>query len=188
MKQRVAACVLAVLMLSAPATAQDFIDWEQVTSRAAGTVIPVYDPVADDYRWIAFEDLLAGLVSFDDSLTRYIALSGAETAPTFTAADFLAGSSGTGFLDCHLFPAVPAMATAIWIAVAVPATWDLTWLDWGSFVSGFNSINVVQEIATPIDINGSSYTVWRSYRRHTAVFFGSGTYMCMHQDATIPTP
>ena len=58
----------------------------------------------------------------------------------------------------------------------------------GSVVSGFNFINVVQELATPIDINGSSYTVWRTYDRHTAAFFGTGTYMCMHRDAAIPTP
>ena len=188
-KRRIAACVLAVLMLAAaPAQAQDFIDWEQITSRAAGTVIPVYDPLADDYRWITFEDLLAGVVPFDDQLTRYIALSGSETAPTFAAADFLAGTAGTGFLNCHPFPAVPGMAAAVWIAVAVPAAWDLTWLSWGSFVSGFNSIIALQELTAPLDINGASYTVWRTYTRHTASSVGSDAYMCMHQDAAIPTP
>ena len=188
MKRLIAACMLAVLTLAAPAKAQDFVLWDEATVRNAGLVIPIYDPVADDYRYITFENLLAGVVPFDDQLTRYIALSGSETAPTFTAPDFLAGTAGTGFLDCHPFPTAPPMATAVWIGVAVPATWDLTWLSWGSFVSGFNSIIVLQELATPIDINGDSYTAWRTYTRHVASSVGADAYMCMHQDAVIPTP
>ena len=189
MRKRLVSCALAALLLAAPAAAaQDFIDWQQITSRAAGTVIPVYDPAADDYRWITFEDLLAGLVAFDDQLTRYVALSGSETAPTFTEADFLAGTSGTGFLSCLAFPTPPAMATAAYIGIAVPATWDLSWIGLGFTVSGLNSINVFEELTTTLTISGESYTVWRSFARQSTAFINENSYACLHRQATIPSP
>ena len=190
-KRRIAVCVLVALMLAAPAKAQDFIDWQQITSRAAGTVIPVYDPVADDYRWITFEDLLGGVVVFDDELTRYVAVKARDpnnpTAPDFAASDFTGtnGTSVTGFLTSVAFPTMPSGATGVWVAIAVPVSTPLTYMDWAFQAGGFNTINIMEELTTPITIGTGQYTVWRSYTAHTVAFLAvSNVYF--HQQAVDP--
>ena len=182
--------VLALIVAAAPAAAQDFIDWGEATSRGAGAVVPIYDPTIPGYRYITLENLLSGTgVAFDDELTRYVAVSDADTPPTFTGQNFLDGSSGTGFLDCIGFPMPPAGAGAIYVGIAVPETWTLTWIDLtvGPSPQGLNSINVFQQLVDTVDIGGADYTVWRSFARQSTAFLNENSYACLHPLATVPT-
>ena len=185
---RLVSCALAVLLLAAPAAAQDFFEWEEITSRNAGTVLQVYDPVSDTYRYITFENLLAGLdITFPDGLTRYVAIADGDAArPVFTAANMVAGSSGVGPSTGIPIPDFGSL-NAIWIALAVPeSAGTLTFIGQGAINTGLNSISAFEQQAD-VTIAGAVYDVWVTVDEWFTEFL-AGLHIYLTDDATNPTP
>ena len=185
MKRRITVCVLVVLALAAPAKAQDFVLWNEATIRNAGLVIPIYDPVADDYRYITLETLLGDVVALPDNLTRYIAIADGDAArPVFTAADMLAGSSGVGRSTGIPIPDFGSF-NAIWIVVAAPeSAGALTFIGQGGVNTGLNSISAFEQQADAT-IGGATYDVWVTVDEWFTEFL-AGFHIYFTDDATNP--
>ena len=208
--------IAALLALLAPAQASAQIEWptlfDSTATRTAGMRVQVFDPevmVVDTtidaftlavsvdtthgaYVTISLRDLLRDLVTFDDGLTRYVALKpydeNSPTRPTFTEADFLAGTEVSGQLTGAPFPTLSdTTATAAWYAVAVPETTGLHYLDFGRSNSR-NRVSTLAELVTgTIAIDGvAGYQVWGGFRAQTIVVFAAGWYMFFDATARIP--
>ena len=189
---RIISALVVAVALAASASAQQLIsDYDEAPDgREPGLLLRV--EIDGETYHISIEDLLDGLVVFDDALTRYVsvrAFPADMTVPTFGAADFTGTSaaSGRGFLTGISFPTLPGPpATAIWIAVAVPASTELRYASWGPVNYSLNSIQVMAiQPGGAVDIGGTNYTVWRVTNAQNLEFL-TGSIMFLHQDAVSP--
>lgn len=160
--KRVLAAAAVLCVLAAPAEAQrDFIDWTQITDRGAGTVIPVYDPVSEDYRWITFEDLLSGLdIVFPGSIPTTWGLWVLDGA-TPTATDIQAGSrSADDALTASVELAALTTSEAVRLYGFIPsARWPLTAR--AEMTGVFGGI-ALEFVSTGHDVDGADYTIIRT--------------------------
>ena len=180
--------IVAFLCGGAPAAAQDFFEWGELTDRNAGTVLQVYDPDSDTYRFITFENLLADLVTFPDTLTRYVAIADGDAArPVFTAADMMAGSSGVG--RATGIP-VPDYGTFdyIWIALAVPESAGAqAFIGQGATNTGINFISSYEQQADVI-LGGATYDVWVTVDEWNTEFLANFHIYLTNTATPTPTP
>ena len=171
-----AICLSVSACFALPAHAQDWDFENPVTDRvsAGGMLVAVYNPATDVYITISLNTLLADLVTFDDGLTRYVAVKDSPTAPTFSATDFENGSSG-GLLTGVAFPAIATDVASVWIGVAVPASAVPEYLAWGATNPSINFINVMERLTDTITIGTVDYVVFRSFTRQGAPFLSAAT-------------
>ena len=189
-----AICILAALV-AAPASAQD---WERFYPEA-GELRPemlalLLDPAVPRgregrYVWVTLRHLLPDY-EFPDRRTRYIAVKAAlsptpvdgESAPTFTAADFLAGASGVGVATGIERPAAPDGAARIWIAAAVPSAVGLDYLAVGA-ANRFNGVDSLYAFQGVVQIDGVAHDAWAQ----TGASYPVGTeYVFFTADAVTP--
>lgn len=183
------AWLASLLLLALPAGAQDWDVWDPITVRDREHTLLVYD--GDTYYRITFEQLLAGLVEFDDGAVRHIALIPADpnddVRPAITAATFTGGVSITGQRIGAAFPDLPDDAAAAWLAIAVKDPPGLPYLAAGLSNLG-NLATIMEPLTGTLTIDGESgFSVWASFVPQNRFFFGSG-YLYFSLRAAPPTP
>ena len=168
MRAQVTTCILALMLAAGPVEAQrDFGDWEPTSTRAAETILLVFDPSTGSYRSMTLAALLADLgLTFPDALTRYVfQIPWPGSTPTsLTAAQIQGGTRADSGDLSILVPPPPAMGN-VSIGFAVPATVaaDTTYASTGASNSGFNFIGSYVKLPdVTLDVDGTSvvYAVW----------------------------
>ena len=195
----VALVLLAALVApAAPAEAQDWFEiFDSLTEpdREAGMRLKVWDPTVEDdlgntvggYVVLRLETLLAGLVTFPDTYTRYVfQLEWPGSTPTVDATDIQGGTASAAGALAIQFPAPPAGAALVAIGFAVPEDADApTYTAIGTANSGLNGIhNYAQQSGTiDLTVNGAvlAYDVWVSAVGYFPVF--SSSYLFLDQNA-----
>ena len=169
--------------------------WEPGTCTPATFTTP---EVCTEGAYVAMtlETLLGDLVTFEDSLTRYVALkafaAGVFTPPMFSATEMQDGTAAVGQLDGVAFPAFPSGgAAAAWMAVAVPSSVGLAYVTNGQSNGGNRLFSWVQQAGTiDVDVAGDGtlieYDVWVHSNPLIPLVLGAGWYIFFDLEATVP--
>ena len=192
---------IITVLISAPAMAQPWT-YSEIDDRAADLVLLVEDPdgggvnidgsTIPAYHRIRFSDLLAGLVAFDDGVTRYVALltiPDHTTRPTtITEAELLAGTVVEGQLVGAVFPALGEAAA--FIVTVVPTEVGLPYFEIGQTNGGTALLNLMGP--TPVDTidvgtPAVSYEVYVSNNFIPAMFLADGWYAFFSPSALPPS-
>ena len=193
--RRLFVCFALFVLAAAPATAQNWnaagatLTTDRMADAELLIRVPGVLPGEFTYRIIDFADLLAGLVRFSDTLTRYVAVAASSTnatAPTFTA-DILTGTYSEMASNSELcidYPVGPSGETSVWVAVGAPSSVGIDYIGIGvprntgrNQIVGFEMQGTVHVGAPEVQ-----YDVWVSRGAHTVRPFGDRT-ICFNADA-----
>ena len=199
--------------LAPPIAAQDWSEYFDRVGRRADMRLLVYDPdrTIDDpdgtidpatggivqlprpgYVSLTLAMLLDGLVTFPDTLIRYVQLVAFDAndpsqMPTITPASFVGASTGVGTAQGIQLPSV-AIETRWWVVFAAPAGTDVPYLSVQQNNAGFNFVGLYQKLDNTVALGSPAapYDVWISRDAQNYGLDTSLYYMFLDVGATRP--